>query len=73
MVKIRLARHGKKNNPFYRVVAIDSTKKVGGEALATLGFWHPQKGTLKIDKKAVAEWEKKGALVSDAVVKLLSK
>jgi small subunit ribosomal protein S16 len=72
MVKVRLARHGKKNNPFYRIVAIDSTKKREGEALAILGFWHPQKGVIKIDKKAVLEWEKKGAEVSSAVKKLLS-
>lgn len=72
MVKIRLARHGKKNDPTYRVVAIDSSKKVGGEALATLGFWHPKKFVIKIDKKAVEEWEKKGAQISAAVKKLLA-
>ncbi len=72
MVKVRLARHGKKNNPFYRVVAIDSTQKRGGEALAVLGFWHPQKKTIKIDKKSILEWEKKGAQVSAAVKKLLN-
>lgn len=72
MVKIRLSRRGKKNNPFYRVVAVDSTQKRDGEALAILGYWHPQKKTIKIDKKAVREWEKKGAVVSPAVTKLLS-
>lgn len=71
MVKIRMSRQGKKNNPFYRVVAVESTKKRGGEALATLGFWHPQKNVIKIDKKAVLDWEKKGAQVSAAVKELI--
>lgn len=71
MVKIRLARLGKKNNPFYRVVAVDSTKKLSGEFLAILGFWHPQKNTIKIDKKSIDEWVKKGAQVSMAVKKLM--
>lgn len=71
MVKVRLARHGKKNNPYYRIVAIESTKKVAGSTLAILGFWHPQKKTIKVDKKAVLEWEKRGAQVSAAVKDLL--
>jgi small subunit ribosomal protein S16 len=71
MVKIRLARHGKKNDPFYRIVVIDSAKKRDGEALAVLGFWHPRRKTIKIDKKAIDSWEKKGAQVSIVIKKLL--
>lgn len=71
MVKIRLARLGKKNDPYYRVVAIDSHNKNLGSELAVLGFWHPKKNDLKIDKKAINEWVKKGAQVSAAVEKLM--
>jgi len=71
MVKIRLARLGKKNNPFYRVVAVDSAKKLSGEFLAILGFWHPQQNTIKIDKKSINEWVKKGAQISPAVKELM--
>lgn len=72
MVKIRLVRLGKRNDPFYRVVAIDSAKKNVGESLAILGYWHPREKVSKIDKKAIKEWQEKGAQVSPAVSKLLA-
>lgn len=71
MIKIRLSRQGKRNDPFYRVVAIDSTKKRDGEALAVLGFWHPTENTIKIDKKAIEQYKAQGAQVSTAVTKLI--
>jgi len=73
MIKIRLSRHGKKNNPVYRVVAIDHQRKNNGKALEVLGFWHPQAETKEIDKKAITAWVKKGAQVSEAVKKLIAK
>lgn len=71
MLKIRLARFGKKNDPFYRVVAIDKQKKREGESVQKLGFWHPRTNLLQIDKKSIAEWTTKGAIVSEAVKKLI--
>lgn len=71
MVKIRLVRLGKRNDPFYRVVAIDSEKKNIGEALDVLGYWNPREKVSKIDKKAIKEWQEKGAQISPAVTKLL--
>jgi len=71
MVKIRLARHGKANDPFYRIVAIDSQNKRSGKALANLGYWHPKKSLIKVDKKGIEQWIKNGAQVSDAVKKLM--
>ncbi len=70
MVIIRLARAGKKNDPFYRIVAIDSQKKRSGKALDILGFWNPRENVSKLDKAMLAEWVKKGAQVSPAVKKL---
>lgn len=72
MVKIRLARHGKRNDPFYRVVAIDSQKKRGGKTLALLGYWHPRNNDKQVDKKGIAAWVSNGAQVSDAVKKLMA-
>jgi small subunit ribosomal protein S16 len=42
MVKIRLAKLGKRNDHFYRIVAIESQNKNQGEALEILGFYHPR-------------------------------
>ena len=72
MVKIRLSRHGKRNDPFYRVVAINSLNKRGGVALEVLGYWHPRNNDKKINKKAIQAWVDKGAQTSQAVSKLIS-
>ncbi|MGB6838667.1 MAG: 30S ribosomal protein S16 [Microgenomates group bacterium] len=73
MVKIRLARGGVKNNPFYRIVVIDEKRKRGGKPLEIVGFWHPAKDIIKIDKKKIKDWVGKGAQVTQAVKKLLEK
>jgi small subunit ribosomal protein S16 len=71
MVKIRLARAGVRNKPFYRIVAVNHKAKKTAPALEILGHWQPSTKTIKIDKEKLAEWVKKGAQVSEAVTKLL--
>jgi len=73
MVAIRLARYGRKKGAFYRIVAVDSTKKTAGENLEVLGYWNPIKKDLKIDKEKLAVWVTKGAQVSATVKKLIEK
>lgn len=73
MVKIRLSRKGKKNKPFYRIVAVDEQKKRSGEALEILGFWDPANSELKLDSKKLKEWLEKGAQLTPAVKKLIKK
>lgn len=70
-VKIRLTRLGKRNDPFYRVVAIDESSKREGQALDTLGYWHPKANQVEVKKDAIEAWIKKGAVASAAVKKLL--
>lgn len=71
MIAIRLARFGRKKAPFYRIVVLDSTKKVSGANLGILGTWNPAKKELKIRTKEINEWVKKGAQVSPAVKNLI--
>ena len=71
MVKIRLSRSGVRNNPFYRIVAIEDKKGPKGQFLDIVGYWHPLKKTLKIDKKILEKWVKVGAKITPAVEKLL--
>ena len=73
MVAIRLARYGRKKGAFYRIVAVDSTKKTAGENLEVLGYWNPIKKDLKIDREKLAVWVTKGAQVSATVKKLIEK
>lgn len=71
MVTIRLSRYGRKKAPFYRVVAVDSSKKTVGKVLEVLGFWNPAKKDSKFDKEKIQSWVKKGAKMSPSVEKLL--
>ena len=71
MVKIRLMRLGKKNDPVYRVVATDSQKKRGGKFLKILGFYHPREKTKKIDIKEIELLISKGAVPTTAVTNLM--
>jgi small subunit ribosomal protein S16 len=73
MVIIRLSRYGRKNAPFYRVIAVDSSKKATGKYLEVLGTWNPAKKELKLEKEKVQSWINKGASLSATVKKFLEK
>lgn len=73
MVIIRLARFGKTNDPFYRVVVSDERNKLTGKALDILGHYHPKSKLLKLEKDAIEAWVLKGAHISPAVQKLMTK
>jgi len=72
MIAIRLSRQGRKKAPFYRVVAVDSTKKATGKVLEVLGFWNPAKDIKKINAENLKRWTDQGAQISVAVKKLLA-
>jgi len=44
VVKIRLARLGCRNHPFYRVVVSDSKTPRDGKHLEVVGFYNPLSG-----------------------------
>ena len=72
-VKIRLARHGAKKKPFYRIVVADSEHPRDGRFLENVGTYDPlidpAKVTLKSDR--VKYWIDQGAKPSDTVKSLL--
>ena len=74
-VKIRLARHGAKKRPFYRVVVADSESPRDGRFLETVGTYNPlpdpAEVTLKGDR--IKYWIEQGALATDTVKGLLKK
>lgn len=73
MVTIRLSRYGRKKAPYYRVVAVDASKKTTGKYLEVVGTWNPAKKAISIDKDKVNAWVKKGATISATVKRLLQK
>jgi len=73
MVRIRLARMGRKRRPFYRVVAADSRAPRDGRFIEVLGTYNPMTSPSTIDLKmdAIKAWQSKGAQPSERVVKLM--
>ena len=70
-VKIRLSRIGKKNAPFYRIVAVDSRKKRDGAFLEDLGTYDALKSKLvTYNEPRVKHWISLGAVPTDTVRKL---
>lgn len=72
-VSIRLSRTGRKNLPSYRVVVTQTRTKRDGKVLEIIGHFNPSNtpASFEIDKKKYEEWAGKGAIVSDAVKKLI--
>lgn len=72
-VKIRLTRFGKKNDPKYRMIVIEESKKREGRCIEKIGFYDPipNPHILKIDQLKLENWLKKGAQISEGVRKLL--
>jgi small subunit ribosomal protein S16 len=74
-VKIRLARHGAKKSPFYRIVAADSKFPRDGRFLEVLGTYNPltDPATITVKPERIKEWLSKGAIASDTVKSLFKK
>jgi small subunit ribosomal protein S16 len=75
MVTIRLSRKGKKNAPFFHIVAVDKMKKRDGAVLAKIGTYDPSKKDtkekVKYDAELYQSWLAKGAQPSETVVQIL--
>lgn len=72
--RIRLQRHGKKNQPFYHIVVADGRAPRDGKFIEKLGTYNPLTNPATIDlncDKAV-QWLKNGAQPSDTVRRILS-
>lgn len=72
-VKIRLTRMGKKRQPSYRVVVIDSRKPRDGAYIEQIGFYDPRQepSQIEIDNDAALKWLRNGAQPTDRARKLL--
>jgi len=77
MVKIRLQRTGKKNDPRYRVVVTESRNPRDGKVIDILGYLNPKKeGDWRIDLERYEYWVARGAQPTarvKALVKLARK
>jgi small subunit ribosomal protein S16 len=71
MLVIRLARIGKKNFPFFRVVLMEKRKSPKGRAIEVLGSVNPTKKQIALDKDRILHWIGLGAQPSDRVFNIL--
>jgi len=68
MLKIRLQRVGRRHEPVFRVVVIDSHKgPKAGNAVEVLGIYDPRFNKSEIKKERVTHWMSHGAQVSPTV------
>ena len=72
MVKLRLKRIGKKQSPFYRIVAADARVNRNGKYIELVGTFNPLNEEVKIDKELALKWLQNGAQPTDTVRGLLS-
>jgi small subunit ribosomal protein S16 len=72
-VKIRLTRMGKKKQPSYRVVVVDSRRPRDGAYIEQIGRYDPRQdpSLIEIDNEKAVDWLRKGAQPSDRAKKLL--
>lgn len=72
-VKIRLARHGSKRAPFYRIVVANSRDPRDGRFIERIGSYDPQQqpSRVEVDEEKARDWLSKGAQPTDQVRNLL--
>jgi small subunit ribosomal protein S16 len=72
-VTIRLAKIGKKFQPTYKVVVAPTKSKRTGEYIEVLGTFNPNVKPFAVDinKDKLNEWKQKGAILTDAITKIL--
>lgn len=71
MLKIRLQRFGKKNQPSYRVVLVEHTAPPKGKFLEILGSYNPKSKQKEFKKERIEHWLSKGVQLSPTVHNLL--
>lgn len=75
-LKIRLARHGAKKRPFYRIVVADARAPRDGRFIEQLGFFNPllpkdHAQRMKLVNERITHWLGVGACPTDRVARML--
>jgi small subunit ribosomal protein S16 len=72
-VKIRLARHGSKKKPFYRIVVASTDAPRDGRFIEQVGLYDPTRSPtlIQFQNEKLASWLKKGARPTVTVAQLI--
>lgn len=72
MLTIRLSRVGRKNDPSFRVIVVESKRKPQpGNYLEMVGSYNPKTSRVELNGERIKHWMSMGATVSDTVHNLL--
>lgn len=76
-VKLRMTRMGRRNRPFYRIVAAEGQSKRDGKAIEILGHYDPlvtdKEKQVVLERERVQYWLGVGAQPSDTVASFLKR
>lgn len=74
-IRIRLVRMGRRNRPFFRIVAVDSKKDGRGDVKEILGYYDPiaDPEIVEIKEERITYWFEKGAKPTPTVKSLCKK
>lgn len=74
-VKIRLARHGAKKRPYYRIVVADSRCRRDGRFIDQIGRYDPcvDPALVEFDEEKLDKWISCGAQPTDTVASLIKR
>jgi len=67
VIKIRLKKYGRKGQPCYRIVAMDSRVKRDGRSIEELGFFNPMTDETHLKFQRITDRLKDGAKPSQTV------
>ena len=75
MIRIRLARVGKKGRPSYRIVVADVAAPRDGSYLEWIGNYDPMADppTITLKNERASHWLSMGAVPSDAVARIMDR
>ncbi|MDH5533523.1 MAG: 30S ribosomal protein S16 [Candidatus Pacebacteria bacterium] len=75
MLKVKLARFGKRNQPHYRIVVNEARDKRDGSYVALVGHYAPTQvpKTLEINMEEYKKWIGQGAQPTDTVAALVKR
>lgn len=74
-VQIRMARHGSKKSPFYRIVVTDGRSPRDGRFIEQLGIFNPlvEANGLQLNEARFSHWAERGAKPSQTLAQLIKR
>ena len=73
MIKLRLKKYGRKGQPCYRIVAMDSRTKRDGASIEELGFYNPMTDETHLKFERIKARLKDGAQPTETVHNIFEK